>query len=199
MVNSSVDFFARQFDRQISAGDYALNPFERWTLPLLRGSVVELGCGLGNLSLAAARAGHPVTALDACPDAVADLARRAEAESLKVAVRAVDLAAWHADEQWDSVVAIGLLMFFACDDARRVLGEIHRAVRPGGIAAINVLVEGTTFMGMFAPDEHCLFPPREMAESFAGWEILLDRVDDFPGPGQTLKRFSTVIARRAAG
>jgi len=196
VVNSSVDFFARQFDQQIATGDYGLNPFEQWTLPFLTGSVVELGCGLGNLSLAAARKGLPVTALDACPDAVADLARRAEAESLKVAVRAVDLSTWRADGQWDSVVAIGLLMFFACDDARRLLTEIRSAVRPGGIAAINVLVEGTTFMGMFAPDAHCLLAPPEMREAFAGWEILLDRIDDFPAPGQTVKRFSTLIARR---
>jgi tellurite methyltransferase len=196
MANSSVDFFARQFDRQIAEGDYRPNPFELWTLPFLRGSVVELGCGLGNLSIAAARAGHPVTALDACPHAVADLAHRAQAESLAVEVRAVDLAHWRADRQWDSVVAIGLLMFFSCADARRVLQEIRRAVRPGGIAAINVLIEGTTYMGMFAPEEHCLFPPAEMRETFADWEILLDRVDDFPAPGNKLKRFSTVIARR---
>ena len=196
MVNSSVGFFARQFDRQIAEGDYRPNPFELWTLPFLGGSVVELGCGLGNLSIAAARAGHPVTALDACPHAVVDLARRAQAESLDVEVRAVDLTHWRADRQWDSVVAIGLLMFFGCDDARRVLEEIRRAVRPGGIAAVNVLIEGTTFMDMFSPDEHCLFPPGEMHDSFAGWKLLLDRVDDFPAPGNTVKRFSTVIALR---
>ena len=196
MVNSSVDFFARQFDRQIADRDYGLNPFELRTLPYLEGSVVELGCGLGNLALAAARAGHPVTALDACRQAVEDLAHRARAESLKVKVRAVDLAHWQADGQWDSGVAVGLLMFFGCDDARRVLGEIRRAVRPGGIAAVNVLIEGTTFMDMFSPDEHCLFPPGEMREGFADWEILLDRVDDFAAPGNRVKRFSTVIARR---
>ena len=95
-------------------------------------------------------------------------------------------------------VILGLLMFFTCADARRVLAEIRHAVRPGGIAAINVLIEGTTFMGMFDPEEHCLFPPAEIHETFADWEILLDRIDEFPAPGNRSKRFATVIARRPA-
>ncbi len=196
MSTVSVDFFARQFERQIAAGDYALNPFETWTLPHLTGSLLELGCGLGNLSIAAARAGHEVDALDACGQAVDDLARRAQALSLPIRVQRCDLEHWRAARCWDSVVAIGLLMFFACDDARHVLGEIRQAVRPGGIAAVNVLIEGTTFMAMFDPDHHCLLPPTELRETFADWTILLDRIDDFPAPNQSIKRFATVIARR---
>ncbi len=198
MNAQSVHFFARQFERQIAASDYALNPFETWTLPHLAGRVLELGCGLGNLSLAAARAGHEVDALDACAQAVDDLARRAAALALPVRAHQADLQQWRADRGWDSVVAIGLLMFFACDDARRVLGEIRRAVSPGGIAAVNVLIEGTTYLQMFEPDRHCLFPPAELRETFAGWTILLDRIDEFPAPGQSVKRFATVIARRPA-
>ncbi len=192
----AVDFFARQFERQIAAADYALNPFETWTLPHLVGDVLDLGCGLGNLSLAAARAGHRVDALDACPQAVADLAQRAQALGLPVQVRCSDLQHWRAERRWDSVVAIGLLMFFACDDARRMLGEIHRAVQPGGIAAVNVLIEGTTYLQMFDPDRHCLMPPGELRTTFADWTLLLDRVDEFPAPDDCIKRFATVIARR---
>ncbi len=196
--NHSVDFFRDQFDQQIGTADYRLNPFEEWTLPHLRGSLLELGCGLGNLTLAAARRGLAVTALDACPNAVSDLKRRAEAERLAVRVREADLHDWQADAEYDCVAAIGLLMFFTCDDGRRVLGEIRRAVRPGGVAAVNVLTEGTTFMAMFDPAHYCLFPPRELAESFAGWQLLLDRSDDFAAPGGQVKRFATVIARRLA-
>ena len=53
--NESIRFFDSQFHRQIEAGDYALNPFERAALPFLRDEVLDLGCGLGNLALAAAR------------------------------------------------------------------------------------------------------------------------------------------------
>lgn len=194
--NRSIDFFRAQFDRQIDAADYALNPFEQWALPYLRGSVLELGCGLGNLTLAAARRGLAVTALDACPNAVADLQRRAQAERLAVRVEAADLAEWQAGATYDCVVAIGLLMFFTCDDGRRVLREMRRAVRPGGLVIVNVLVEGTSFMAMFDPQRHCLFPTRELVQIFGDWTPLLDRSDDFPAPGGTVKRFATLIARR---
>ena len=55
--NRSIDFFDAQFRLQSAAGEYALNPFEHAVLPFLAGEVLELGCGLGNLSLAAAERG----------------------------------------------------------------------------------------------------------------------------------------------
>jgi hypothetical protein len=45
----SVRFFDAQFRHQLRSGDLALNPFERATLPYLRGQVLGAGCGLGNL------------------------------------------------------------------------------------------------------------------------------------------------------
>lgn len=193
-----IDFFRRQFDRQIGAHEYALNPFESWALPYLSGVTLDLGCGLGNLALAAARRGAQVTALDACANAVADLQRRADAEGVAVRAATADLSCWRAAQPYDAVVAIGLLMFFRCADARRVLQEIRRAVRPGGVAAVNVLVEGTTYMDMFDPRRHCLFAPDELARTFADWSVLLARIDDFDAPRGLRKRFSTVIARRPA-
>src|SRR5512137_674039 len=97
MSTLSVDFFARQFERQIDAADYQLNPFETWTLPHLAGRVLDLGCGLGNLSIAAARAGHEVDAVDACAQAVADLARRAQELAMPVHASQRDLAQWRAE------------------------------------------------------------------------------------------------------
>lgn len=193
----AVQFFDRQFERQVGAADYALNPFEQAVLPFLHGDVLDLGCGLGNLALAAAARGCRVTALDASPLAITDLVGRARAQGLEnVQAHTAELRHYVPARMYDSVVAIGLLMFFACDDARHVLGEIRQAVRPGGIAAVNVLIEGTTFMAMFDPDHHCLLPPTELRETFADWTILLDRIDDFPAPNQSIKRFATVIARR---
>jgi len=194
----AVEFFGEQFQRQIAAHDYRLNPFEERALPHLSGKVLDLGCGLGNLALAAAARGAQVTAYDACENAVEDLAERAIASGLDVWVRTVDLKGWRPEERYDAVNCIGLLMFFAREEALAGLLAVRDAVRPGGVAVVNALVAGTTFLAMFDPDEYYLFEPEEIVAPFAGWEVLHDAVEDFPAPGDKAKRFRTFIARRPA-
>jgi len=194
-TNASVDFFDRQFQRQVRESDYALNPFERAILPHLFGDVLDLGCGLGNLSLAAAEAGCTVTALDASPTGVADLARRARERGLSIEARTEELRDYAPAREYDCVVAIGLLMFLACLQARALLERIRNAVRPNGLAAVNVLIEGTTYLDMFDPAGYCLFGRDELSAAFAGWQTVLSRHEDFPAPGNTLKRFHTLVAR----
>ena len=194
--SASVRFFDQQFRRQIAAGDYALNPFEVAALGHLQGEVLDLGCGLGNLALAAARRGARVTALDACASAVENLQQLARAEGLAVQATQRDLRTWQPERQWDGVACIGLLMFFAPVDARAGIAAVRSAVRPGGVAAVNVLVEGTTYFEMFDADAHCLFDPGELEHAFAGWALLASTRDAFAAPRGTLKRFETIIARR---
>lgn len=196
MTGKSVEFFEQQFQRQAREADYALNPFERVVLPYLFGEVLDLGCGLGNLAIAAAQVGCKVTALDASPTAVTDLGRRAK--GLPLAVAAVDLHDYKPERQYDCVVAIGLLMFFDCPAARALLRRVRDAVRRNGLAALNVLIEGTTYLDMFDPAGYCLFGRNELSIAFAGWETVLSRHEDFPAPGGTVKRFHTLVARRAA-
>lgn len=195
-MNRSVEFFEGQFQRQARAAEYLLNPFESAVLPHLKGDVLDLGCGLGNLSVAAARAGCRVTARDASPAAIADLARRARQDALAIEAQVADLQGFAPSASYDCVVAIGLLMFLPCAHARALLERAQGAVRPGGLAAINVLIEGTTYLDMFDPAGYCLFGRDELAERFRGWTVVSSRHEDFPAPGGALKRFHTLIARR---
>lgn len=195
-TNASVDFFDAQFARQLREGELDLNPFERASLPYLSGHVLDFGCGLGNLAVAAASRGCSVLALDASQVAIEHLRRIASQGALAIEARAEDLRRYEPSGEFDAVVSIGLLMFFGCDTARRQLANLQARVRPGGIAAVNVLVEGTTYLEMFDQNEHCLFRREELQDRFAGWEFLHREYQDFKAPDGSVKSFATIIARK---
>jgi tellurite methyltransferase len=195
-TSSSVDFFDRQFRQQVENQDFQLNPFERAALPHLHGRVLDFGCGLGNLAMAAAAQGCSVVALDASPAAIAALRLRAQGAALPLEAIEADLRQYSIDGDFDCVVAIGLLMFFDCATALRVLTMLQDRVRPGGIAVINVLIEGTTWLDMFGTENCCLFARDELAGRFAGWDILHSEFSNFDAPQQTVKSFVTLIARK---
>jgi tellurite methyltransferase len=194
--NHSVSFFDNQFQKQISEQSFALNPFEEAALPHLTGSVLDLGCGLGNLAVEVARRGASVVAVDASPTAVAHIQRVAEQEKLALQGVQADLSNYQIDGQFDAIVAIGLLIFFERVRALELLEEIQRHVKPGGCAVINVLIEGTTFLGMFQPGNYYLFGREELAQRFAGWQMLEYVYHTFPAPENTEKVFATIVARK---
>ena len=94
----------------------------------------------------------------------------------------VDLRAYVLHEDFDAIVSIGLLMFFDCPTASAQLSALQAHVRPGGVAVVNVLTEGTTYHGMFDPAGHCLFGRNELLDRFAGWDMLRAEQQDFAAP-----------------
>jgi tellurite methyltransferase len=194
--NKSVEFFDSQFQQQIRQQEYALNPFETLALDYLTGTVLDLGSGLGNLSLEAGRRGHSVVAVDASHAAVARINTDAQREALSVRAVQADIEGWVIDQPYDTIVAIGLLMFFRCERALDLLHAIQEHINPGGRAIVNVLIEGTTYMGMFDGDNYCLFSYNQLEEEFAGWRILSSRHETYPAAEGTRKEFSTVIAEK---
>jgi tellurite methyltransferase len=195
-TNASVRFFDEQFQRQVAAGDFQLNPFETAALPQLRGKVLDFGCGLGNLAVAAARKGCTVVALDASHSAIEHLRSIAERERLAIRAGEADLRSYALEDDFDTIICIGLLMFFDCPTAFRQLAALQARVRPGGTLVVNVLTEGTTYMDMFSQDAYCLFKAGQLRECLAEWEIVSYLRQEFPAPRDTVKVFETAIARK---
>jgi tellurite methyltransferase len=198
-ADASIRFFDTQFRRQLCEANLQLNPFEQQALAHVQGKVLDYGCGLGNLAVAAARRGCSVDALDGSRAAIQHVQQVAQAESLPITATEADLRTHVLHEDYDTVVSIGLLMFFDCPTAFAQLRHLQAHVRPGGVAVINVLVEGTTYLDMFDPSGHCLFARNELLRRFAGWEILRCEYQSFPAVDEKTKSFATVVARRPKG
>ncbi len=194
--NRSIGFFDTQFQKQVAGRDFALNPFELATRDFVRGRTLDLGCGLGNLSIEAARRGASVVAVDASPAAIERIREIAAQERLKIEPVLADLETYPIKGEFDTVIAIGIVMFFRREKALALLEEIKRSVAPGGRAIVNVLTEGTTYMDMFEPGNYTLFARDELRERFEGWEILFSRHDSFGAPENTTKEFYTLVAQK---
>jgi len=196
-TNKSIEFFDTQFRNQVAAGDFTLNPFETTSLPFVHGRVLDFGCGLGNLAITAARRGLDVVAVDASEAAISRIREVATAEHLRIEAQCADIGAYTIAGQFDTIVSIGLLMFFPREKALELLSQIQTHVADGGTAIVNTLTEGTTYMGMFEPDHYHVFGKHELRELFAGWKILHFANDNFVAPGHTTKAFATIVAQKS--
>ena len=132
LINRSIEFFDTQFHRQVQVGDFTLNPFEELALPYLCGRLLDLGCGLGNLTIWAARRGCSVLAVDASPKAIERVCCVAAADALPIETILADLATCHLMQDFDVIVSIGLLMFFDRSRAQELLTESCRASSKNG-------------------------------------------------------------------
>ena len=151
---------------------------------------------MGNLSVEAARRGAEVVAVDASEAAIKRIQKTALAESLKIDARLADVGNFTMAGQFDTLIAIGLLMFFKRENALTLLAGIQEHVANSGRAIINVLTEGTTYMDMFEPGNYYLFGRNELEEQFRGWRILLSIHHSFDAPGGAKKEFATIVAEK---
>ena len=100
--------------------------------------VLELGCGGGPVSVAMAKQGARVIALDESADQVAHARRLAEREETKVELRQGDLADL-AFIRGDTIdVAISVYSLGAVTDLDRVFRQVHRVLKPEAPLVISI-------------------------------------------------------------
>ncbi|MFD1320415.1 methyltransferase domain-containing protein [Micromonospora sonneratiae] len=104
-------------------------------------TVLDVGGGTGGFAVPLAEAGHQVTVVDANPDALAALIRRAAEAGVGDRVRAVQgdgdaLAGLVEPASMDLVLCHSVLE--VVDDPLRVVESVATALRPGGAASVLV-------------------------------------------------------------
>jgi ubiquinone/menaquinone biosynthesis C-methylase UbiE len=129
--------------------------------------VLDVACGNGNATLAAARRFTLVTGLDYVPELLARAAERAEAERMDVMFREGDAEALpFPDESFDYVLSTFGVMF--APDQPQAARELVRVCRVGGkVAFANWTPEG--FLGELLKTVARYVPPPPFAASPLRW------------------------------
>lgn len=145
-------------------------------------TLLDVGCGGGLLAEQFARAGFEVTGIDPAPESIETARAHASASGLRIEYRrGVGERLPFAGGAFDHVACCDVLEHV--DDVERVIGEIARVLRPGGlffydtinrttvskIAIIKVMQEWR-FTAFAAPNSHVwekFIKPRELTALFA--------------------------------
>ncbi|TDC60703.1 methyltransferase domain-containing protein [Micromonospora sp. KC207] len=113
-------------------------------------TVLDVGGGTGGFAVPLAQAGHLVTVVDASPDALAALTRRAAEAAVADRVRAVQgdgdaLAGLVEPASVDLVLCHSVLE--VVDDPAPVVAALVTALRPGGAASVLVAGQAAAVLG----------------------------------------------------
>ena len=134
----------------------------------IRGSVLDAGCGTGDIALFLAGRGNNVTGVDYLEEPIRRAKLKAAEQKLAVTFLVKDattLKDWN--ERFDNVVDSGLFHVFSDDDRKKYVAGLATVLKPGG----------RLYLMCFSNEEPGTDGPRrvskqELREAFAGgWEI----------------------------
>src|SRR5947209_7689982 len=135
---------------------------------LIRGSVLDVGCGTGENALYLVSRGHEVWGLDFVPVAIERAAAKAQERGLSVHFQVRDALKLDVlGRTFDTVIDCGLFHTFSDEERPMYVRSLARAVRPGGAA----------YLLCFCDQEPAGEGPRrvnqqEIREAFHGcWEV----------------------------
>ena len=100
--------------------------------------VLDLMCGYGRHSIALAKKGMKVTAVDNLSDYINEIKQASEKDNLSITAEQVDVANYEPSETFDLVICMGnSLNFFNADDTIRLFRNVSAHLKKGGSLLIN--------------------------------------------------------------
>jgi SAM-dependent methyltransferase len=134
----------------------------------IRGSVLDAGCGTGDIALFLAGRGNNVTGVDYLEEPIRRAKLKAAEQKLAVTFLVKDATALKdLNERFDNVVDSGLFHVFSDDDRKKYVAGLATVLKPGG----------RLYLMCFSNEEPGTDGPRrvskqELHEAFAsGWKI----------------------------
>ncbi|MHC1750895.1 MAG: class I SAM-dependent methyltransferase [Cellulosilyticaceae bacterium] len=96
-------------------------------------NILDFGCGLGRHSIYFAKQGFKVSAFDLSEEGTNYLANWAKEEALNINIKTADMLNLPYEENtFDAIFAYHVISHTDTKGMVRILGEIHRVLKPGG-------------------------------------------------------------------
>jgi ubiquinone/menaquinone biosynthesis C-methylase UbiE len=151
--------------------------------------ILDLGCGTGRHVIALAKKGFEVYGIDIAKNALNLAKERLKEEGLKAKLKVGDFYKKlpYKDKFFDGVIPIKALHHARVFKIKRLIKEIERVMKPGGILMIEVprkkkrhdrkykKIEPRTYVPLEGPEAgvpHFIFDKKELKKFFANFEIL---------------------------
>ena len=106
---------------------------------LIRGKVLDVGCGTGEHTILLSRLGYDVLGIDFAPEAVEQARGNAEAKGVGARFEVADAMNLPAEPGYDTIVDSALFHIFDDTDRPQYVASLRNACRPGGIVHVLAL------------------------------------------------------------
>ncbi len=106
---------------------------------LIRGKVLDVGCGTGEHTILLTRLGYDVLGIDFATEAVEQARRNAEANGVEARFEVADAMNLPGEPRYDTIVDSALFHIFDDTDRPKYVASLHNACGPGGIVVVLAL------------------------------------------------------------
>ncbi len=154
--------------------------------------MLDLACGAGRHSLAAAALGASVVAVDRDPERLAAARALAADAGVQVDWRQADL-----EQEWPDWGAFDVVLMFNYLDRDR-MRRVLEAVSPGGLIIAETYLVTQREQGWGPTSDARLLHPGEMARLVAPFEILHGREVAEPVDADRWRHVASICARRVS-
>jgi SAM-dependent methyltransferase len=106
---------------------------------LIRGAVLDAGCGTGEHTILLTRLGYDVLGVDAAPTAIEQARENAAAKGVDAHFQVADAMNLGDEPRYDTIVDSALFHIFDDTDRARYVAGLHAVSRPGAVVHVLAL------------------------------------------------------------
>lgn len=131
------ELLARSADQEVEFFRFVFDSFARIQVRV----ILDVGCGTGRHYIPLSQEGYDVTGLDGSQNMLNVLKRKARGANVKLRVLRKDMRDMDFTNEFDAIICMNTAFLYLLkdEDILQVLNAFHKALKPGGVAIIDIM------------------------------------------------------------